>query len=168
MKKYAKFELGSVRFSAFVWLAVLLLLAANPHLSAQTAHAGATIPVGSGFSQSSDVAVDGNGNVFVSDTDHDAVKEIVAVNGAVSSSSQVETVGRNTTGIGLPFGIALDGSGDVIVSTINGTPAVASCWRSWQTNGVVSSQSAVQTFASGFVEPVGRGGGPEWQCVCRR
>lgn len=33
--------------------------------------------------------------------------------------------------------------------------AVASCWRSWQTNGVVSSQSAVQTFASGFVEPLG-------------
>lgn len=94
MKKYAKFQLGSVRFFAFGWLAVLLLLAANPHLSAQTAHAGATIPVGSGFSQPSDVAVDGNGNVFVSDTDHDAVKEIVAVNGAVSSSSQVETVGR--------------------------------------------------------------------------
>jgi hypothetical protein len=70
----------------------LLLVLIPFALNAQTAHAGATIPVGSGFSHPYGVAVDAHGNVFVADggqASGGAVYEIVAVDGVVSAKSQV-------------------------------------------------------------------------------
>jgi hypothetical protein len=49
--------------------------------------------VGSSFNAPTGAAVDGSGDVFVADYGNSAVKEIVAVNGVVSSSSTVHTVG---------------------------------------------------------------------------
>jgi hypothetical protein len=69
--------------------------------------------IGSGFDLPNGVAVDGSGNVFVADYFHNAVKEIVAVNGVVSSSSTVNTIGSGFT---LPIGVAVDGSGNVFVA----------------------------------------------------
>jgi hypothetical protein len=55
-----------------------LPLAVTSPLAAQTAHSGATVPVGSGFSDPIGVAVDRSGNVFVADNKNNAVNEIVA------------------------------------------------------------------------------------------
>ena len=98
---------------------------------------------GSGFNQPSGVAVDGSGDVFVADTDNDAVKEIVAVNGVASSSSTVTTVG---SGFVAPEGVAVDGSGNVFVADL-GHSAVKEIVA---VNGVVSSSSTVNTVGSGF------------------
>src|SRR5215469_11223461 len=101
-----------LRFGS-VCLAAFCLLAVTSPLAAQTAHSGATVPVGSGFSNPFGVAVDRSGNVFVADTNNNVVKEIVAVNGVVSSSSTVNTIGSGFSG---PTGVAVDGSGNVFVA----------------------------------------------------
>ena len=103
--------------------------------------------MGSGFSIPIDVAVDSNGDVFVSDRGDNAVKEIVAVNGQVSSSSTVETVASGFNG---PIGVAVDSSGDVFVAD-NGNSAVKEIVA---VNGQVSSTSTVQTVGGGFLVPV--------------
>jgi sugar lactone lactonase YvrE len=104
--------------------------------------------VSSGFSTAVGVAVDGSGDVFVADQGNSAVKEIVAVNGVVSSSSTVNTVGSGFTG---PTGVAVDGSGNVFVAD-QGNSAVKEIVA---VNGVVSSSSTVNTVGSGFTGPEG-------------
>ena len=61
-----------------------------------------------GFSEPQGVAVDGAGNVYVTDTYHGAVKEILAAGGYTS----VQTL---ATGFIEPSSIAVDGAGDVFV-----------------------------------------------------
>ena len=65
--------------------------------------------LGSGFSYPCGVAVDGSGNVFVADTDNNAVKEILAAGGYTT----VKTLG---SGFSDPTGVAVDGSGNVFVA----------------------------------------------------
>ena len=55
-------------------LAVFCLLAVTSPLNAQTAHAGAPVPMGSGSTSLYGVAVDWSGNVFVADGGIDGVK----------------------------------------------------------------------------------------------
>jgi hypothetical protein len=66
----------------FVVLTITILLLATwgslATAHAETAHAGVTVAVGSGFSAPVGMAVDGSGNVFVADYTNNAVKEIVA------------------------------------------------------------------------------------------
>jgi DNA-binding beta-propeller fold protein YncE len=109
---------------------------------------GVQTMIGSGFGNPSGVAVDGSGDVFVADYGNNAVCEIVAASGAVSSSSTVNTVG---SGFNFPYGVAVDGSGNVFVadgvsSTVYEIVAV---------KGVVSSTSTVNTVGSGFGYPTG-------------
>jgi hypothetical protein len=92
------------------------LMLGGPRAEAQTAHAGGTIPIGSGFHVPTGVAVDASGDVFVADYNNNAVKKIVAVNGVVSASSQVSTIG---SGFSYPSGVAVDGSGNVFVADQN-------------------------------------------------
>jgi NHL repeat len=117
-------------------------------LAAQTAHAGGAIPIGSGFSHPFSVAVDGSGNVFVADQYHNAVKEIVAVGGVVSSSSAVNTIG---SGFSVPSGVAVEGSGNVFVADQyhNAVKEIVAV------GGVVSSSSPVKAIGSGFYYPTG-------------
>ena len=103
---------------------------------------------GSGFSSPGSVAVDGSGDVFVADKGNNAVKEIVAVAGVVSSSSTVNTVGA---GFKNPEGVALDGAGDVFVAD-TGNNLVKEIVA---VNGQVSSTSTVNTVGSGFSGPAG-------------
>ncbi len=98
------------------------------------------------FSLPRSLAVDGNGDVFVADTNHSAVKEIVAVNGVVTSGSTVNTVG---SGFYYPNDVAVDGSGDVFVADTNNS-AVKEIVA---VNGVVTSGSTVNTVGSGFSFP---------------
>ncbi len=102
--------------------------------------------VGSGFSLPANVAVDTAGDVFVADSGDNAVKEIVAVNGQVSSSSTVNTVGSGFSG---PGGVAVDGSGNVFVADY-GNNAVKEIVA---VSGQVSSASTVNTVGSGFNGP---------------
>jgi sugar lactone lactonase YvrE len=64
---------------------------------------------GSGFKTPSGVAVDGSGNIFVADSDNNAVKEILAA----GSYTAVKTLG---SGFSIPKGVAVDASGNVFVA----------------------------------------------------
>ena len=88
--------------------------------------------LGSGFKAPGGAAVDGNGNVFVADTGNNAIKEILAVNGVVSSSSTVLALGTQYP-FSTPSGVAVDGSGNIYIansaqnqilkiSAVNGVP----------------------------------------------
>ena len=112
--------------------------------SAQTARFSYRRTVGSGFNNPWGVAVNGRGDVFVADTGNYAVKEIVAIDGAVSASSTVITL----HGFGAPWGLAVDGSGDVFVTgaLFPGVEEIVAV------NGVVSSSSSVVPVGSGFMQ----------------
>ncbi|WP_158615358.1 MBG domain-containing protein [Acidipila sp. EB88] len=129
-------------------LLVLFTAAGAEHAArAQAAYGGATIPVGSGFSNPAEVAVDAKGDVFVADTMHSAVKEIVAVDGVVSASSVVNAIGN---GFSSPQGVAVDASGNVFVAdTVN--DAVKEILA--DSNGAVSASSTVITIGNGFSRP---------------
>ncbi len=133
-------------------IACVLVLAiaccAGIPLAAQTAHAGGTLPIGSGFYLPSGVAVDGSGNVFVADFGNNAVQETVAVGGVVSSSSTVNTIG---SGFNSPAGVAVDGSGNVFVADFanNAVKEIVAV------GGVVSASSTVNMIGSGFNHPYG-------------
>jgi DNA-binding beta-propeller fold protein YncE len=139
----------AMRLACFAVLAVTFC-AGRPLLAypPTEAHAGGVIPVGSGFVEPIGVAVDGSGNVFVADVASNAVKEIVAVNGMVSSSSTVNTIG---SGFSLPSGVAVDASGNVFVAD-QGNNAVKEIVA---VGGMVSSSSTVNTIGSGFSDPLG-------------
>jgi len=71
------------------------------------------ISLGSGLFYPGGVAVDGNGNVFVADTDHHVVKEFLAVSGIVPASPTINTFG---SGFLEPWAVAVDNSGNVYVA----------------------------------------------------
>jgi hypothetical protein len=147
-------------FRAHGWLGPVLLAAwgslAMAH--AQTAHAGANVVVGSGFSIPDNVAVDASGDVFVADHGNNAVYEIVAGSngnppGVVNSSSAINRVGSGFSG---PYGVAVDASGDVFVAN-DGNNAVYEIVAGSNGNpaGVVSASSTVNPIGSGFTSPTG-------------
>ena len=59
--------------------------------------------------------MDGSGNVFVADTGHNAVKEIVAAGGYIT----VNTLTVPNGYFSAPIGVAVDGSGNVFVGDSN-------------------------------------------------
>ena len=116
---------------------------------AQTAQfSGVLTAIGSGFSVPYSAAVDARGDVFVADVGSGLVKEIVAVNGTVSSSSTVIPVG---SGFLTPVGVAVDGVGDVFVADAgNGNTVIGAVYKIVAVNGAVSSSSTVIQIASSF------------------
>src|SRR6202020_1108837 len=58
------------------------------------------VALGSGFLGPTSVAVDGSGNVFVADSNNNAIKEIVAVNGSIPALPVIRTLG---SGFNHPF-----------------------------------------------------------------
>src|SRR4030088_3007279 len=96
----------------FSVLAVCLWLLGARWGQAQTA-SFTGVNVGSGFTTPYGVTAVGAGIVFVADYGKNLVKEIVAVHGVVSFSSQVNTVGGGFTN---PYGVAVDGAGNVFVA----------------------------------------------------
>jgi sugar lactone lactonase YvrE len=91
---------------------IVCILSGLP-LAAQTAHYGAIVNVGSGFSTPTGVSVDAYGNVFVADFGNSAIKEILAVNGTIPASPVINTLG---SGFANPFTAAVDASGNVYVA----------------------------------------------------
>jgi len=98
------------------------------------------VTIGSGFSAPGGVAVDASGNVFVGDTSHNAVKEILAAGGYV-------TVNAIGSGFSFPAGVAIDRSGNIFVAD-SGNSAVKEILAA---GGYVT----VNTIGSGFNSPFG-------------
>jgi len=93
-----------------------ILCCAASIASAQAHYTQKTL--GSGFSLPSGVAVDAKGNVYVADAAHNAVKEMLAVNGSIPPSPTIVTLG---SGFKEPEGVTVDSSGNVYVAdTMNG------------------------------------------------
>src|SRR5579863_699465 len=92
------------------------------------------------------IAVDGNGDLFMSSDDSVIISEIVAVNGSVTASSNIEWIG---SGLGTSLFLAEDAQGDLWVSdtrnnAVKEIPAV---------NGVISPSSITATISTAINDP---------------
>jgi len=103
---------------------------------------GGQSTVGSGFKYPSATAEDGRGNVYVTDQGHDAVYELLAVNGTVPASPTILTLG---SGFDLPADVTVDGGGNVFVAD-NGSNSVKEILA---VNGSVPPSPIIRTLASG-------------------
>jgi sugar lactone lactonase YvrE len=93
-------------------------------------------------------AVDAKGNLFLTDPGTGSIWEVIAINGHVTSASEMVAVG---TGFNQPVGITLDAAGDVFF-TDEGNGAVKEIVA---VNGQVSTDSEVVVVGSGFDAPYG-------------
>jgi sugar lactone lactonase YvrE len=130
---------------ALVLLATIFSLALAA-MAQSVRFTGVVSPVGSGFGFPYGVAVDAKGDVFVADNGSKSVKEIVAVNGQVSSTSTMITI---KTGLSSSSGVAVDASGDVFYTDGTGVKEIVAV------GGQVSSSSSVILVGSGFAAPYG-------------
>ena len=73
------------------------------------------ITLGSDFYAPQGVAVDASGNVFVADTGHNAIKEILAVDGSVPPAPTILTLGSD---IKAPLSLAVDSSDNVYLINV--------------------------------------------------
>ena len=97
-------------------------------LAGSSGVAGSADGTGSGarFNYPSGVALDGSGNVYVSDTYNSAIRKITPVGvvhtlaGALGSLDSVDDVGNNAR-FSLPTGVAVDGADNVYVADIYGS-----------------------------------------------
>ncbi|MGA7524457.1 MAG: choice-of-anchor D domain-containing protein [Acidobacteriaceae bacterium] len=96
--------------------------------------------LGGGFKSISDAAVDASGNVYVADSQNNAVDEIPP---GCTASSCVKTLGG---GFNAPYGVAVDGSGNVYVAD-RGNDAVKE-----MSPGCVGT-GCVMTLGGGFTGP---------------
>ena len=94
------------------------------------------------------VAVDAGGNVYYTDNDEGAVREVVAVNGGVAGNSQIVTI---ATGFNKPVGIVVDAGGNLYVAD-SGDHSVKEILA---VSGQTSITSPVVTIAAGFATPYG-------------
>jgi len=118
MISYAISPIRQCRFHAVVTglrcglllVSVLLGLLATGARAQTASFSYAIATLGGGFNLTGHVAVDGSDNVYVTDTNNSAIKEIPA---GCTSASCVMTLGG---GFNHPSGVALDGSGNVYVA----------------------------------------------------
>jgi len=96
------------------------------------------------------LAVDGSGNLYVTDYTSNSVKEILAVNGSIPPSPTIRTL---ATGFNQPTGVALDSSGNLYVAD-SGNNAVKEILA---VNGGMPASPTVVTLGSGFKTPYGVG-----------
>jgi sugar lactone lactonase YvrE len=144
---------SSVSRLASAFLLSLIGLSASflpTKLSAQSvAFAGTQTVLSTNFLGATGVAVDGSGNVYVSDA-YDAfnsgIYELVAVNGHVPANPTMVTL---TNSVNTPYGLAVDASGNVYVAdTFNG--AVKEILA---VNGVIPANPTINILGSGFSTP---------------
>src|ERR1700722_3788812 len=104
MKLFTAFRVSALHLAAFGSLLCVLA----PHLAAQTASfAGAQSTLGTGFMQPGGIAVDGAGNLFVTDELNNTLIRIDAVTGAQAIlASDLKN----------PLGVAVDSAGYVYVA----------------------------------------------------
>ena len=128
---------------------VLAVAGCVPAAQAQTAHfGGVQRTLAGGFNLPTSVAVDASGDVFVADTDNNAVKELVAVNGSIPTSPTILTLGSGFSG---PFGVAVDASGDVFVADLNNNTVKEMV----AVGGSIPPSPTILTLGGGFNQPFG-------------
>ena len=104
------------------------------------------LALATGYNSLEGIAVDGAGDVFFPDPLNNVVKEIVAVNGVISSSPTIVSVGG---ALKVLQGVAVDGSGNLFVTTAaTGNGAIYEI----PVNGGYTTSSV---FSNGFNGPTG-------------
>ncbi len=104
--------------------------------------------LGSGFSEPASVAVDGDGDIFVSNVGSSTLYEMVAVNGEVPPSPTIRTIG---SGFGSLLFLAIDAGGNLYVADTENN-AVKEILA---VNGSIPASPTIKTLGSGFSEPAG-------------
>jgi len=122
------------------------LLALASGLYAQVTFQGIQTTLASGFNYPEFIAVDRWGNLYVADTDNEAIKEILAVNGSIPGNPTIVTL---ASGLSSPSGVAVDKNGNVYFcgyanSTVNEILAV---------NGIIPTNPTILQLGSGFDAP---------------
>ncbi len=101
-----------------------------------------TVSVGGiGLNEPTGVAVDGAGDVFISDFGNNRVVEVPAAGGAQSTL----TVSVGGKGLNSPFGVAVDGAGDVFIAD----------YYNWRVVEVPAGGGTQTTVGSGLNYPTG-------------
>ncbi len=92
------------------------------------------------------VAVDGNGNVFVSNPAGGSVVEFFAVNGVIPASPTSQVILING-GISQPFSLALDGGGNLWVGEVGGSgPSSGALYEVESVNGSIPSTPTIRQW----------------------
>ena len=128
-------------------LAVLIGLVLAQPASAQITFNGTQTTLTTGLSIDQGVAVDTMGNVYVADTGHNEVKELMAVNGLIPPNPTINVLGSGFNG---PKGLAVDAKGDVFVADFynNAVKQIVAV------NGVIpAGNPTINTLGSGFSHP---------------
>ena len=134
----------AIRMAAFALCALFLLAAVSLPVSAQSLlFAGLQTTVASGLSAPNSVAVDGAGDVYITDTQNNRILEIPA--NCTSASCQVVLP---TTGLLLPEGVVVDGAGDVFISDTHNN-------RVAELPAGCTTSSCQTTVGGGFNYPAG-------------
>jgi sugar lactone lactonase YvrE len=126
----------------------ILAVGAAQGAHAQITFTGAPVVLGSGFNTPFGIAVDAAGDLFVADNGNMALKEIVAVNGAIPANATILTL---SSGFGSITGVAVDAAGDVFV--IDATLEVVE--ELVAVNGSIPANPTIRSLGSGFNLPVG-------------
>ena len=134
-------------------ISLLALVCLPASAQTPTAHAGGVSTLGGGFNQPQGVAVDSSGNVYVADTQNNAVKQIPP--GCTASSCVVTLATAYTSGGGFnqPAGVALDSGGNVYVADTGNNAVKQIVAAGGYTT--VNTLASVYTQAGGFVSPNG-------------
>jgi hypothetical protein len=115
---------------------------------------GTVIPIGS-YTDGSDVAIDGSGNVFL--LTGDSLYEVTAVNGQIPASPVIRTLATGFTVV--DGGLAIDGSGNAYVANGPATSTLANpagvLYEIYAVGGVIPSASPKQTIGPMFPGPTG-------------
>ena len=145
---------GSGSVSAGISAGSLAAPALNPGSVYEILAVNGSIPASpavqllSSFTSPAEVAVGGNGNVYVSDDKINAIYEILAVNGSIPTSPTINTLG---SGFNFPTGVAVDSAGDVYVSD----EANRAVKELVAVDGSIPTSPVIETLGSGFAEPTG-------------
>jgi len=133
----------SLRFRALLVCLFAMACLLPSATRAQVTFSGAQTTIGSGFSGPQGAVVDASGNVFVADTGHGEVKEILAAGGYT-------TVHKLGSGFDFPASVAVDASGNVFVADTfaNTVGAVKEILAA-------GGYTTVNTIGSGFKNPQG-------------